>query len=130
MKPQYWLNLEVIWGWQGQLINNQDERIKSQGQFKRLFTKTSVNQRQKIHRSCINSTLENKNINTQGRDVAGWMWLSKRLMQYWTTLIEIWHSNMEVSTFFHPGPLQPEIVDFSLLHLKTYYKVSQTDIRK
>lgn len=72
--------------------NSKGDRLKNQ-----------LTRDRKINRSSINSTLEKRNINTQGRYVAGQMWLSKRLMQYWTTLTEIWHSNMEVSTFLHSG---------------------------
>ena len=39
------------------------------------------------------------------KDVAGQTWLPKKLMQYWTTIIEIWHSNIEDSTFFHSSPI-------------------------
>lgn len=42
----------------------------------------------KINKGSIKTTLEDKNIHAQGRNVAGQMWFSKRLMQYWTTLIE------------------------------------------
>lgn len=54
--------------------NSKDNRLKNQ-----------LTRDRKINRSSINSTLENRNINTQGRYVAGQMWLSERLMQYWTT---------------------------------------------
>lgn len=65
-------------------IENTNKRLKNR-----------LARERKINRNSINTTLENRNRNTFGRDVAEQMWLCERLIKYSTTLTGIWHSNMK-----------------------------------